>query len=174
ANDLDRIEQSLRVFPKTKGRPTLIILDSHIGYGAPDTNASTAALGAALGDEEVRLAKRFYGWPEEAQFLVPDGVRERFAAGVGARGHQLSKEWYARWNAFRSRYPDLAGQLERLDRGELPDDWDKDLPEFLPDPKGLASRDASGKVLNAIAPRYPWLIGGADDLAPSTKTLIKD
>src|SRR5207302_6537330 len=128
ANDTARLAEALQSFRRTNDRPTLIIVNSIIGYGAPHKQNTADAHGEALGPEEVRLAKRAYGWPEDAQFLVPDGVRERFAAGVGARGHQLSKEWYARWNAFRSRYPDLAGQLERLDRGELPDDWDKDLP----------------------------------------------
>ncbi len=172
ANDCERLAQAIETFRAKPEAPMLIIVDSHIGYGAPHKQNTAAAHGEALGEEEVRLAKRFYGWPEEAKFLVPDGVRERFDTGVGARGRRLSKEWDALMEGYRSRHPDLADQFARLERGELPDGWDKDLPKFAADPKGMASRDASGKTLNAIAPRYPWLIGGAGDLAPSTKTLI--
>src|SRR5437879_8028338 len=140
ANDLDRIEQALRVFRETKGRPTLIILDSHIGYGAPHKHDTSAAHGEPLGDEEVRLTKRSYGWPEDAQFLVPDGVRAHFAAGIGARGRRLRADWYARLADYRKEYPELADRLERMQRRALPDDWDVDLPSFAADPKRLGSR----------------------------------
>src|SRR5258706_4312762 len=172
ANDCERLAQAIETFRAKPEAPMLIIVDSHIGYGAPHKQNTAAAHGEALGEEEVRLAKRFYGWPEEAKFLVPDGVRERFDTGVGARGRRLSKEWDALMEGYRSRHPDLAEQFARLERGELPDGWDKDLPKFAADPKGMASRDASGKTLNAIAPRYPWLIGGGGGLGPPPQTLI--
>jgi len=172
ANDLDRIEQALARFRDTKARPTLIILDSHIGYGAPHKHDSAAAHGEPLGEEEVRLAKRSYGWPEDAQFLVPEGVRDHFAAGVGTRGAAARSRWTALFAAYQGKYPDLATEIEQMQRRELPDGWDADIPEFPPDDKGIAGREASGKVENAIAQRHPWLIGGAADLAPSTKTRL--
>ena len=123
--------------------------------------------------EEIRLAKRSYGWPEDAKFLVPDGVREHFHAGIGRRGHDLRGELVgSAIEDYRAKYPDLADRIERMQKRELPEGWDADLPSFPADAKGLASRDSSAKVLNAIAPRYPWLIGGAADLAPSTKTRL--
>ena len=152
--------------------PTLIIVDSHIGYGAPHKHDTSAAHGEPLGIEEIRLAKRSYGWAEDAKFLVPDGVREHFHAGIGQRGHNLRVKWFARFEDYRAKYPDLADRIERMQKHELPEGWDADLPSFPADPKGLATRDASGKVLNAIAPRYPWLVGGAADLSPSTKTRL--
>jgi transketolase len=133
---------------------------------------TSAAHGEPLGVEEVRLAKRFYGWPEDAQFLAPDGVRAHFAAGIGARGRQLRAEWFARLADYRKEHPELADRLERMQHRALPDGWDVDVPSFAADPKGIASRDSSAKVLNAIAPHYPWLIGGSADLAPSTKTRL--
>src|SRR5262249_33657729 len=129
--------------------------------------------GEPLGEEEVRLAKRSYGWPEDAKFLVPDGVRETFQEGVGRRGRSLHEAWIALFKSYQAQYPDLADRLQRMQEQRLPDGWDADLPAFAPDAKGLATRDSSGKVLNAIAAHYPWLIGGAADLAPSTKTLLK-
>jgi len=173
ANDCERLAQALEKFRANRGAPMLIVVDSHIGYGAPHKQDTAAAHGEALGEEEVRLAKRFYGWPEDAKFLVPDGVREQFGSSSGVRGRDLSAHWYEKLQAFRARYPDLADELDRMERGELPEGWDRDLPKFSPDPKGVATRDASGKALNAIAPHYPWLLGGAGDLASSTKTLIK-
>jgi transketolase len=125
-----------------------------------------------LGEEEVRLAKRSYGWPEDAQFLVPDGVREHFAAGVGRRGRELREAWAAKVEAYRAQFPDLADQLHRMQHRELPDGWDAGLTPFPPDAKGIASRDSSGKVLNALAQRVPWLLGGSADLWPSTKTRL--
>ncbi len=172
ANDLDRIQQALGVFRETKGRPTLIILDSHIGYGAPHKHDTSAAHGEPLGPEEVRLTKRSYGWPEEAQFLVPDGVREHFAAGVGARGAAARSQWTALFASYRPKYPDLASEIDQMQRRDLPAGWDRDLPVFPADAKGIAGRDASGKVLNVLAQRIPWFLGGSADLAPSNKTTL--
>jgi len=172
ANDTERIAQAVEIFRRTTDVPTLIIVESHIGYGAPHKHDTSAAHGEPLGVEEIRLAKRSYGWPEDAKFLVPDGVREHFRAGIGQRSSELRATWLARMEAYRAEHPDLADQFERMQKRELPDGWDADLPSFLTDSKGLASRDSSSKVLNAIASRYPWLIGGAADLAPSTKTLL--
>jgi transketolase len=172
ANDTERIAQAVEIFRRTTDVPTLIIVESHIGYGAPHKHDTSAAHGEPLGVEEIRLAKRSYGWPEDAKFLVPDGVREHFRTGIGQRGSELRATWLARMEAYRAEHPDLADQFERMQKRELPDGWDADLPSFPTDSKGLASRDSSSKVLNAIASRYPWLIGGAADLAPSTKTLL--
>jgi transketolase len=172
ANDLEMLDRAFATFKKTIGRPTLIIVDSHIGYGAPTKQDTHAAHGEPLGDEEIRAAKRFYGWPEDAKFLVPDGVREHFAAGIGARGAALRKEWLTRFEAYKAKYPDEADALFRMQHRRLPDGWEKAIPGFPADPKGLAGRDASAKVLNAVAQRIPWLIGGSADLAPSTKTRL--
>ena len=147
-------------------------MDSHIGYGAPTKQDTNAAHGEPLGDEEIRLTKRFYGWPEDAKFLVPDGVREHFAAGIGARGAKLRAEWMALFDAYKPKYPTEADALFRMQHRQLPDGWDKGIPVFPADPKGLAGRDASAKVQNAVAQNIPWLIGGSADLAPSTKTLL--
>jgi transketolase len=173
ANDRARIEDALTVFRETRGRPTLIVLDSHIGYGAPHKVDTAAAHGEPLGEDEVRLAKRAYGWPEDAKFLVPDGVREHFDAGIGARGALARRRWEERLTAYREKYPDLAAEIDRMQRRELPDGWDRDLPSFPADPKGLAGRDASGQALNALARHVPWLLGGSADLAPSTRTTLR-
>jgi transketolase len=172
ANDAERLAREIENFRRTEDVPTLIIVDSHIGYGSPHKHDTSAAHGEPLGEEEVRLTKRSYGWPEDAKFLVPDGVREHFGAGIGQRGRQLREAWFARLETYRVKYPDLADQIERMQKRELPDGWDKDLPSFPADAKGLPSRTASGEVLNAIAPHYPWLVGGSADLAPSTKTRL--
>jgi transketolase len=172
ANDLDMLRRALRVFKDTQDRPTLIIVDSHIGYGAPHKQDTGAAHGEPLGEEEIRLAKRFYGWPEDARFLVPDGVREHLAQGFGRRGRELHQAWLARSEKYREQYPDLADHIQRMQYRRLPVGWDKDLPAFAPEAKGVAGRDASGKALNAIATNVPWLMGGAGDLAPSTKTRL--
>ncbi len=172
ANDLEMLRRALRVFHSTSDRPTLIIVDSHIAYGAPNKQDTGAAHGEPLGEEEIRLTKRFYGWPEDAKFLVPDGVREHLRDGMGKRGRELHQAWLARYEDYRKQHPDLADHLHRMQYRQLPDGWDRDLPSFPGDPKGLASRDSSGKVLNAIAKNLPWLIGGAGDLAPSTKTRL--
>ncbi len=172
ANDIDRIEHALESFRKNKGRPTFIILDSHIGYGSPHKQDTAAAHGEPLGEEEIRLTKRDYGWPEEAKFLVPDAVRDHFAAGVGTRGPQTRGRWFEQFNAYRSAYPELATEIDLMQRRELPAGWDAGLPIFPADPKGIAGRDASGRMLNVLAQNVPWLLGGSADLGPSTKTTL--
>jgi transketolase len=172
ANDVDRIQHALGVFRETKGRPTFIILDSHIGYGAPHKQDTAEAHGEPLGEDEIRLTKRSYGWPEDAKFLVPDGVYAHFAAGVGARGEQARREWTDLFATYRAKFPEMAVEIEQMQRRELPAGWDRNLPVFPADPKGLAGREASGKVLNVLAQNIPWLIGGSADLAPSNKTAL--
>ena len=174
ANDTERFAQALAKFRADRDAPTLIVVDSHIGWGAPHKQDTAAAHGEPLGEEEVRLAKRRYGWPEDAKFRVPDGVRERFCRAMRDRANPLHREWQERFQSYRERYPELARELETMLDGRLPDGWDRALKPFPADAKGMATREASGKVLAAIAPHYPWLIGGAGDLAPSTKTLIPD
>ncbi len=173
ANDIDLIQRALRVFRQTKGRPTVIIVDSHIGYGSPHKQDTAAAHGEPLGEEEIRLTKRAYGWPEDAKFLVPDGVREHFAAGIGARGAAAHREWADLFAAYRAKHPDLATEVEQMQRRELPSGWDRNLPVFPTDAKGIAGRDASGEVLNVLAQNIPWLLGGSADLGPSNKTALK-
>jgi transketolase len=172
ANDRTRIAEALENFQRTKDRPTLIIVESIIGYGAPHKQNTAAAHSDALGEEEVRLAKASYGWPQDAQFLVPDDVYETFLAGVGARGAKLRQAWHKTFDAYRSQHPQAAQEIMQQLDGELPCAWDAALPAFPPDEKGMATREASGKVLNAIAAQVPWLLGGAGDLAPSTRTKI--
>jgi len=173
ANDLERIEDALEIFRNTKGRPTLIILDSHIGYGSPHKVDTAAAHGEPLGEDEVRLAKRAYGWPEDAKFLVPDGVSEQFDAGIGARGAEAHRRWEALFANYRKQFPALATEIEQMQRRELPVGWDRNLPSFPPDPKGIAGRDASGQVLNVLAQNIPWFLGGSADLGTSNKTTLK-
>ena len=173
ANDLERIEDALAVFRKTQGRPTLIILDSHIGYGSPHKIDTAAAHGEPLGEEEVRLAKRAYDWPEDAKFLVPDGVREHFDAGIGQRGADARGRWQTLFAAYRAQFSDLATEIDQMQRRELPAGWDRNLPSFASDPKGIAGRDASGQVLNVLAQNIPWFLGGSADLGPSNKTTLK-
>ena len=173
ANDTRRIEDALAIFRKTEGRPTLIILDSHIGYGSPHKVDTAAAHGEPLGEDEVRLVKRAYGWPENAKFLVPDGVMERFADGIGKRGARARREWEARFAGYREQFPQLATEIDQMQRRELPAGWDRDLPSFPADPKGIAGRDASGQVLNALAKNIPWFLGGSADLGSSNKTTLK-
>jgi transketolase len=172
ANDVDRIEHALEVFRKTEGRPTFIVLDSHIGYGAPHKQDTAAAHGEPLGEEEVRETKRGYGWPEDARFLVPAGVYDHFADGIGRRGARSRREWTELFAMYRDGYPELAREIDLMQRRELPDGWDRNLPVFPPDPKGIAGRDASGKVLNVLAQNIPWFLGGSADLGPSNKTLL--
>ena len=172
ANDVEQIELAFQEFRQTKGRPTLIILDSHIGYGSPHKQDTAEAHGEPLGEEEVRLTKRHYGWPEDAKFFVPDGVYEHFAAGIAARGRATHREWLALFAAYRNMFPDLAAEIELMQRRELPIGWERNLPVFPADPKGLAGREASGKVLNVLAQNIPWLIGGSADLGPSNKTTL--
>ena len=173
ANDIDRIERAFEIFRKTKERPTFIILDSHIGYGSPHRQDTPEAHGEPLGDDEVRLTKRAYGWPEDAKFLVPDGVYDHFRTGVGARGDQARLEWTKLFAQYRIQFPELAAEIDLMQRRELPAGWDRDLPVFPADPKGVAGRDASGKVLNTLAQNIPWFLGGSADLGPSNKTTLK-
>jgi len=172
ANDLSRVALALETFRKTTDRPTMIIVDSIIGWGAPHKQDTHAAHGEPLGEEEIKLTKKFYGWPEDAKFLVPEGVYERYAETLGARGKKAYEEWSVLFDAYKTKFPAEAKQLEQMQARELPEGWDKDIPTFPTDAKGIASRDSSGKVLNAIAKNVPWLIGGSADLAPSTKTLL--
>jgi transketolase len=173
ANDLDMLARAFEIFKKTTDRPTLIIVDSHIGYGSPHKQDTSAAHGEPLGEEEVRLVKKFYGWPEDAKFLVPEGVREHFKDGVGKRGHEARAQWSKMFAGYTQKYPELADRLHRMQRRELPDEWDKNLPTFPADAKGIATRESSGKVLNVLAQNIPWLIGGSADLATSNKTALK-
>jgi transketolase len=172
ANDLDRLERAFNSFKKTADRPTLIIVDSHIGYGSPHKAGTSSVHGEPLGEEEVKLTKRSYGWPEEAKFLVPEGVREHFQQGIGQRGRELRLAWESKFQEYKRQFPQLGDEIEKMQRRELPDGWDKDLPVFPPDPKGMGTRESSSKVLNAVAKNIPWLIGGSADLTPSTKTRL--
>ncbi len=173
ANDLESIAEALAVFRKTKDRPTLIILDSHIGYGSPHKVDTSAAHGEPLGEDEVRLVKRAYHWPENAKFLVPDGVMAHFADGIGQRGGKGRHDWEAMFAKYRARFPDLATEIDLMQRRELPAGWDRNLPNFPPDAKGIAGRDASGQVLNVLAQNIPWFLGGSADLASSNRTALK-
>jgi len=172
ANDLDMLERAFNTFYRTTDRPTLIIVDSHIAYGAPNKQDTSGAHGEPLGENEIRLTKRNYGWPEDAKFLVPGEARDHFKSGIGKRGAELRSAWLQKFAQYKAKYPELADHLSKMQRRQLPDGWDKDIPSFPADPKGIAGRDSSGKVLNAIAKNVPWLIGGAADLAPSTKTRL--
>jgi transketolase len=172
ANDLAELDRAFRRFRETNDRPTLIIMESHIAYGSPHKQDTSAAHGEPLGVDEVRATKLAYGWPEDAQFLVPDGVYDHFRAGIGHRGKDLRDAWFARFEEYRKQYPDLADRLVRMQKRELPNGWDAGLPHFPADPKGKATRETSGAVLNALAKNVPWLLGGSADLAPSTKTRL--
>lgn len=173
ANDLEMISRAYEVFKKTTDRPTLIIVDSHIGYGSPHKQDTNAAHGEPLGEDEVKLVKKFYGWPEDAKFLVPDGVKEHFQEAVGKRGADLRAKWSKTFNEYSQKFPELAEQLSKIQHHDLPVGWDKDLPTFPADAKGVATRESSGKVLNAVAKNIPWMIGGSADLATSNKTTLK-
>lgn len=172
ANDLEMLQRAFNTFKKTSDRPTLIIVDSHIAWGAPNKQDTHAAHGEPLGEEEIKLTKRNYGWPEDAKFLVPDEVVKNFEDNIGKRGAKLREEWIAQFDEYAKKFPDLADSLLKMQKRELPQGWDKDIPEFPADPKGIAGRDASAKVLNVVAKSVPWLIGGSADLAPSTKTRL--
>jgi len=173
ANDIGRIRNALELFRQEKQRPTLIVLDSHIGYGSPHKQDTAAAHGEPLGAEEVRLTKLAYGWPPDATFLVPEGVREHFSAGIGSRGAAAHAAWKSRFADYEKQYPALAAEIEAMQRRELPAGWDRNLPTFPADAKGLAGRDASGHVLNVLAENIPWFLGGSADLGPSNKTTLK-
>jgi len=173
ANDLEALGHAYKRFLEFKDKPTLIIVNSHIGYGSPHKQDSNAAHGEPLGEEEVKLVKKFYGWPEEAKFLVPDGVLEHFQEGIGKRGRSLHEKWNALFAEYTKKFPEQADQISRMQKRELPDGWDKNLPTFPADAKGMATRESSGTVLNAVAKNVPWLIGGSADLATSNKTTLK-
>ncbi len=172
ANDLAALRAAIGSFQKTTDRPTMIIVESRIGFGAPTKEGHHSAHGAPLGDAEIAGAKKKYGWPEDAKFLVPDGVYEHFQQGIGQRGHAAHEAWIKLFDEYAKQFPEQADHLHKMQRRELPDGWDKDLPVFPADAKGLATRESSGKVLNALAKNYPWLIGGSADLAPSTLTRL--
>jgi transketolase len=172
ANDLYMLERALTTANETRDRPTFIIVDSHIGYGAPNKQDTKEAHGEPLGEDEIRGAKRAYGWPEDAKFLVPDGVKENFANGMAKRGKELHADWEQLFGKYKKEFPALAEQLDLIQRRRLPQGWDKNLPVFPADAKGVATRDSSAKVLNILAQDVPWLMGGSADLAPSTKTRL--
>jgi transketolase len=172
ANDLTLLDRAYQTFLKNHDRPTLIVVHSIIGYGAPKLQGTPKAHSDAMGEEEVRGAKKFFGFPEDESFVVPEGVREHFADGIGARGKAAHAQWDDLLARYRGIYPDLAKHIDAIADGKLPEGWEDALTEFPADEKGLATRDSSGKVLNALAKRIPWLLGGAADLAPSTKTRL--
>ncbi len=171
-NRLDALRRALKVFQRTKDRPTLIIVRSIIGFGAPNKQNTHGAHGAPLGEDEVRLAKAAYGWPQEQPFLVPEEVRAHFAAGIGVRGRKLRRAWDRKFAQYKKQHQEPAGQIERMARRELPDGWDAEIGSFPADAKGLATRVSSGKVLNQVAKNLPWLLGGSADLAPSNNSVL--
>ncbi len=172
ANDLEALGAAFEAFRAETTRPTLIVVDSIIGYGAPTKQGTHSAHGEPLGVDEVKAAKRFYGWPEDETFRVPEEVAEHVGAGMRERGGGLRREWEEMFARYSAEYPEQAEQLNHMQRRTLPDGWDADIPTFAPDAKGVAGRDANGKVLNAVAARVPWLIGGSADLAPSNKSRL--
>jgi transketolase len=172
ANNVGMLEKALKQFQETADRPTFIIVDSHIGYGAPTKQDTKEAHGEPLGEDEIRLTKKGYGWPEDAKFMVPDGVYDQFKNGVGKNGGAARAAWMAKFEEYKKQFPRLADQLFKMQHRQLPDGWDKDLPVFPADAKGIASRESSGKILNALAKNVPWLMGGSADLYPSTKTRL--
>jgi transketolase len=173
ANDLDQLSKAYNNFLQTNDCPTLIVVNSHIGYGSPHKQDTNAAHGEALGEEEVKLVKKFYGWPEDAKFLVPDGVLDHFREGIGARGADLHAKWKTLYDGYAKQFPDLAKQIDQMQKRELPEGWDKNLPTFPADAKGIATRESGGKVLNAFAANIPWMIGGSADLSGSDRTTLK-
>lgn len=172
ANDLAELSKAFAAAKATVGKPTLIVVKSVIGWGAPNKANTHGAHGEPLGDEEIKLTKRVYGWPEDQKFYVPDGVHQHFAAGIGKRGAAAQANWNQRFAAYEKAHPELAAQFKQMQAGELPAGWDAELTPLPADPKGIASRESGGKVLNAIAKRVPWIVGGSADLAPSTKTRL--
>src|SRR5581483_9754582 len=173
ANDLQALAKAYNDFVQTKDRPTLIVADTHIGYGAPHKQDTNEAHGEPLGEEEARGAKKAYGWPEDAKFLVPEGVLEHFQQGIGRRGRQLREQWTKTFEEYSQKFPDFADEINRMQHRQLPDGWDKNLPTFPADAKGVATRESSGKVLNALAENVLWVLGGSADLASSARTRMK-
>jgi len=172
ANNVEQLASAFREFQQERSRPTLIIVDSHIAYGAPNKQDTHGAHGEPLGEEEIRLTKKYYGWPEDAKFLVPEEVLQHFQSGLGQRGKTKREVWSAKFQEYQAQYPDLADHLYKMQHRQLPEGWARGLTEFPADSKGPATRESSGKVLNAIAKEVPWIIGGSADLAPSTKTRL--
>ena len=173
ANDAQMLAKAYNGFLQTNDQPTLIRVNSHIGYGSPHKQDTSAAHGEPLGEDEVRLVKKFYGWPEDAKFMVPDGVLENFRNGIGKRGSELHQRWETLFTAYGKKFPQLAEQIRQMQHRELPEGWDKNLPAFPADAKGVATRESSGKVLNVLAENVPWLVGGSADLAGSDRTRLK-
>ncbi len=173
ANDLPALNKAIASFQKTKGKPTLVVLKSIIGFGSPNKANTHGAHGAPLGDAEIKLTKEVYGWPSEEKFLVPDEVREHFANNLGNRGRESYAAWQEKFAAYKKQHPELAAELEAIWAGKMPKGWEQGIPTFPADAKGMATRVSSGKVLNSLAPHFPWLIGGSADLAPSTMTMIE-
>jgi transketolase len=173
ANDVMMLGRGYETFLKTSGKPTLVVVDSHIGYGSPHKQDSYEAHGEPLGEAEVKLVKRNYEWPEDSKFLVPDGVYDNFKNGIGKRGAEAHAQWVKLWGDYAKQYPEQAKQLELMQKRALPDGWDKNLPTFPADAKGMGSRESSGKTVNALAKNIPWLIGGSADLAKSNKTNLE-
>jgi transketolase len=173
ANDLMMLGRAYETFLKTADRPTLIVVDSHIGYGSPHKQDSYEAHGEPLGAEEVKLTKDNYEWPDDAKFLVPDGVYQHFKDGIGKRGGNAHAQWVNVWGDYKAKFPELAKQIELMQKRELPEGWDNNLPVFPADAKGMASRESAGKTVNALAKNIPWLIGGSADLAKSNKTNLE-
>jgi transketolase len=170
ANDLLQLSRGYQYFRQRNDLPTLIVVDSHIGYGSPHKQDSYEAHGEPLGEAEIKLTKKNYQWPEDAKFLIPEGVYAHMQQGLGARGAQNRERWYALFAQYQQKFPDLAEGLAKMRIRALPDGWDKHLPNFPADAKGMATRESSGKVLNALAQNIPWLVGGSADLAKSNKT----
>ncbi|HSQ56951.1 MAG TPA: transketolase, partial [Gemmata sp.] len=172
-NDLDGISRAIEAARKVTDRPSLICLKTHIGYGSPHKQDTHSAHGEPLGADEVKLTKKNYGWPEDSQFLVPDGVYDRFREGIGKRGGDAEAAWTKLYQEYKRKFPELAAELELIEKRDLPAGWDKSIPTFPADAKGMATRESSGQVLNALAKVVPWIVGGAADLNPSTKTFMK-
>ena len=170
--DLSSVSAAIDSFKKTKGRPTIVIVKGIIGFGAPHKADTEHAHGEPLGDEEIRGAKRSYGWPENESFLVPAGVYEHFQANIGKHGAAAHATWKTKFAEYKTKFPELAAQVEQIHDHKLPTDWEKSVPVFPADPKGMATRDSSGKVLNAIAKAVPWMVGGSADLAKSNKSKL--
>lgn len=173
ANDLEALDAAIQSFLDCSDRPTIIIVRSIIGYGSPNKAGTAGAHGAPLGEDEVKLTKEAYGWPADEQFLVPEEVAAHFAEGVGKRGQELREAWHGKFAEYEAAHPEAAAELKTIWAGKLPDGWDKDIPTFDADEKGLATRASSGKVLNGLAANFPWMVGGSADLAPSNNTMLK-
>ena len=172
ANNLKLLSSAFKNAIEEKDKPSIIIIRSHIAYGAPNAHDTSEAHGSPLGEAEIKLAKKFYGWPEDEKFYVPEQVLTHMNEVVD-KGKKIQSEWIEKFNEYKKLFPELAKQLEMSLKSDLPVRWDKDIPAFNPDDGAIATRDASNKILNSISKNVPWIIGGSGDLSPSTKTLIK-